>query len=144
MKKIIKLTESDLKKIVQEVLNEQSTASINPKNLKFGDRGEDVRNLQQKLIDAKVLVLRQGPTGYFGDLTQKALNRLGGTPPTSVTAGKKQPVIPGKNQPVIPSREKLTSKDPKDINSYPSCVRFSRPQNSASVMKTLQSYFGEF
>ena len=142
MKKIIKLTESDLKKIVQKVLNEQSTASINPKNLKFGDRGEDVRNLQQKLIDAKVLVLRQGPTGYFGDLTQKALNRLGGTPPTSVTAGKKQPVIPGKNQPVIPSREKLTSKDPKDINSYPSCVRFSRPQNSASVMKTLQSYFG--
>ena len=75
MKKIIKLTESDLEKIVQKVLNEQSTASVNPKNLKFGDRGEDVRKLQQMLIDMGVLKLKQGTTGYFVNMTQRALAR---------------------------------------------------------------------
>jgi peptidoglycan hydrolase-like protein with peptidoglycan-binding domain len=94
MKKVIKLTESDLQKIVQKVLNEQSTASINPKNLKFGDRGEDVKKLQQRLIDMKVLRLN-APTGYFGPITQRALARAEGKPvptttPKSATAPKQE------------------------------------------------------
>lgn len=90
--KIIKLTESDLEKIIKKVLTEDITNTINPKNLKFGDRGPEVEKLQQRLIDAGVLILRKGPTGYFGELTQKALARMGGAPPTPETTGKKFPI----------------------------------------------------
>lgn len=98
MKKIIKLKESDLTKIVQRVLNEQMSTfgtagtgfqnfatsneiNINPKNLKLGDGGknhpnqiDDVKRLQQILINKKYLVLPLNtPLGYFGNLTNKAL-----------------------------------------------------------------------
>jgi peptidoglycan hydrolase-like protein with peptidoglycan-binding domain len=109
-KKIIKLTESDLINIVKKVLNEQSGSAdlymdrlnkqqlaqssfissepkkipfekINPKNLKFGDRGEDVKILQQKLFDRGLLKTKSmKPTGYFGDLTQSALSKALGKP----------------------------------------------------------------
>lgn len=113
MKKIIKLTEVDLKSIIEKVLNEQSSmfatsggnipgyrkddfrskvsdnkvitprvVEINPKKLKMGDGGsknpkqiEDVKKLQNKLIKLGFLVLKQGPTGYFGSITQKALEK---------------------------------------------------------------------
>lgn len=104
--KIIKLTESDLEKIINKVLTEDIATNINPKNLKFGDRDKPgdvngpVHQLQKKLIDMGVLILRKGPTGYFGDLTQKALNRAQGTTttiqkpsPTSNIKGKAQPTI---------------------------------------------------
>lgn len=141
--KIIKLTESDLEKIIKKVLTEDVTSTINPKNLKFGDRGPEVEKLQQRLIDAGVLILRKGPTGYFGDLTQKALARLGGAPSTPETKGKKAPIAPvkGKLQGNA-GQAKVTSKDPSDINSYPSCVRFSKPQNNASILQKLQTIFG--
>lgn len=123
MKKIIKLTESDILKIVNKVINEQVNTSdtlgsqmnyfdrdkifgfgkenINPKNLKLGDGGsknprqiEDVKTLQQKLIDLGYLKTDTGkPTGYFGNLTNKALQRYnsGEKPetPTSKDTGKK-------------------------------------------------------
>jgi peptidoglycan hydrolase-like protein with peptidoglycan-binding domain len=111
--KIIKLTEQDLKKIVEKVLNEQGSmfgtagtdmggyrkddvrnqpkpsskvvtgkVDINPKKLKLGDGGsknpkqiEDVKKLQAELIRLGLLELKQGPTGFFGSLTQKALDR---------------------------------------------------------------------
>jgi len=102
MKKIIKLTEQDLQKIVRKVLNEQSfpgTSSvenmgyrerstpskskedINPKKLKLGDGGKlktelipDVKILQQKLINLGLLKTDDGkPTGYFGPKTDAAL-----------------------------------------------------------------------
>lgn len=84
MKKIIKLTEVDLKLIVNKVIQEQfNSKNINPKGLKFGDGGKsnpklsnDVKILQQKLIDAGLLKTKSGvPTGYFGNLTKAALDK---------------------------------------------------------------------
>ena len=88
MKKVIKLTESDLELIVKKVLDEQFSQalrglsnSINPKNLKVGDGGRkspekrnDVIELQQKLMDLGLLNTKTGkPSGYFGNLTNAAL-----------------------------------------------------------------------
>jgi len=87
MKKIIKLTEKDLGRIINQVLQEQSNIrskeNINPKNLKFGDGGKrfpnqvgDVKKLQQKLMDLGLLkTSSMVPTGYFGSLTKSALDR---------------------------------------------------------------------
>lgn len=87
MPRVIKLNEVDLTKIVEKVLREQ-TASINSKNLKLGDGGlkhpeqvNDVKELQQKLINAKLLKIydkngkESGPTGYFGEKTNIALQQ---------------------------------------------------------------------
>jgi peptidoglycan hydrolase-like protein with peptidoglycan-binding domain len=91
--KIIKLTEYDLENIVKKVLKEQNTINsfvtpalfqnINTKNLKIGDGGRnspekrnDVIALQQILINSGNLKTKTGkPTGYFGNLTNAALNR---------------------------------------------------------------------
>lgn len=83
MKNIIKLKFSDIKKIVNESLNEvnkQQLININPLNLKFGDRDKlgdksgPVHKLQQKLMDLKLLKTRSMvPTGYFGSMTRAAL-----------------------------------------------------------------------
>jgi hypothetical protein len=83
MKKIVKLTESDLVNIVKKVLSEQvnNTLTLNPKNLKFGDKGNDVRVLQQKLMDMGLLKTKSGKTtGYFGNLTNAGLARALGKP----------------------------------------------------------------
>ena len=118
-KKIIKLTESDLINIIKKVLNEQSPSAdlyidrianqklaqsrlssttakkiapenINPKNLKFGDRGDDVKILQQKLFDKGLLKTKSmKPTGYFGELTKVALDKaLRNLTPKPVTPKK--------------------------------------------------------
>ncbi len=80
MKKIVKLTESDLINIVKKVLIEQKQ-SYNPKNLKFGDIGNDVRVLQQKLFDDGFLKTKtMKTTGFFGNLTNKALAKAEGRP----------------------------------------------------------------
>ena len=65
MRKLIKLTESDLINIVKKVLNEQKQ-SYNPKNLKLGDKGNDVKELQQKLMDGGFLKTKSmKPTGFL-------------------------------------------------------------------------------
>jgi hypothetical protein len=94
MKKIIKLTDSDLSKIIHRVLIEQSNMTstaglsigakedVNPKRLKLGDGGkrspnksEDVKKLQKRLMDLGFLKTKSMiPTGYFGPLTQSALD----------------------------------------------------------------------
>jgi hypothetical protein len=72
MKKIIKLTEKDLTKIINKVLLEQRLEQP----LKIGDRGPEVTDLQQKLIDGGFLRLKNNKTtDYFGPLTQRALIR---------------------------------------------------------------------
>ena len=84
MKKIIKLTESDLQNIIGRILSEQQKENINPNNLKFGDGGKHnpqervaVKQLQQKLMDLGYLKTKSMvPTGYFGNMTKSALDRL--------------------------------------------------------------------
>jgi peptidoglycan hydrolase-like protein with peptidoglycan-binding domain len=148
MAKIIKLTESDLEQIVKKVLKEQSSDNVNPKNLKLGDRGPEVEKLQQRLIDMGVLILRNGPTGYFGELTQRGLARSQGKPVTPATPTTGQPKTQTQKFPVKGNlqgntgQSKVISKDPTDINSYPSCVRFSKPNNSASGVYKLLNKLG--
>jgi hypothetical protein len=63
-----------------------SKPDINPKKLKIGDGGkqspekvDDVRELQQKLVDLGFLKLKSGKTtGYFGNLTLQALDAYNG------------------------------------------------------------------
>lgn len=93
--KIIRLTESELKNYIVKVINEQ-TSNINPKNLKFGDRGDDVKTLQQLLMDKGYLkTTSMKPTGYFGNLTNAALSAALGqkttqpTQKTKPTSGQK-------------------------------------------------------
>lgn len=62
------------KATVQKVVTPR-VETINPKNLKVGDRGEDVIKLQSELIKLGFLKLSKGPTGYFGPITQKALDK---------------------------------------------------------------------
>jgi len=95
--KTIKLTEQDLELIVKKVLKEQTgpgitsftdltgslnPKSINPNNLKIGSRDKPndtngpVHKLQQSLMDLGYLKTKSMvPTGYFGNLTQNALDR---------------------------------------------------------------------
>jgi hypothetical protein len=44
-------------------------------NLGFSSRGEDVRALQQRLINEGYLRLAHGPSGYYGALTENAVLR---------------------------------------------------------------------
>lgn len=61
--------------------------NINPKNLKFGDRGDDVKKLQQLLMDMGLLkTTSMKPTGYFGKLTRAALEKAKGVKNTSVAS----------------------------------------------------------
>jgi hypothetical protein len=104
MKKIIKLTEQDLEKIVKKVLQEQNIAgtsrpedmgylqNINPSNLKLGDKGEDVKVLQQKLMKIGLLKTKSMiPTGYFGELTNAALSKYLSKPVKKQVKGQEKP-----------------------------------------------------
>ena len=65
--------------------------NINPKNLKFGDRGDDVKKLQQLLMDMGLLkTTSMKPTGYFGKLTRAALEKAKGVKNTSKQIVSKQ------------------------------------------------------
>jgi peptidoglycan hydrolase-like protein with peptidoglycan-binding domain len=77
MAKIIKLKESDLKKLVTQAINEQFV----DKPLKLGDRGDKVIELQNKLKLIGVNLGKSGPNkdgvdGRFGELTKKALQAI--------------------------------------------------------------------
>ena len=174
-KKIIKLTESDLLNIVKKVLSEQSgsadlyadrlsrqqlaqaslerkksqnlpSENINPKNLKFGDRGNDVKILQQKLFDKGLLKTKSmKPTGYFGNLTQKALNRALGklTPKKSEDKKKTNTTINDtkNNRCIAISKEecdKISSTKQTEISSDKSETRCS-----AYMVKCLSQYDSE-
>jgi peptidoglycan hydrolase-like protein with peptidoglycan-binding domain len=119
MKKIIKLTESDLFNIVKNVLSEQvnNTLTLNPKNLKFGDKGDNVRILQQKLINMGLLKTKSGKTtGYFGNLTNAALKKaLSKMTPFKPNSLKFDTVI-NKSDTTIPSNvESIKSKMDLDM-----------------------------
>lgn len=119
MKRVIRITETDLFNIVKRVINEQTIGNINPKNLKFGNGGkknpsqvDDVKQLQQKLIDLGYLKITK-PTGYFGNLTNSAL--------TCYSSGKKpsecQTQTPIISSPII-STPKTTEPVSKDYLAF--------------------------
>lgn len=171
MKKIIKLTESDLEKIVKRVLLEQKLTptsqqktdfriknpfgvktNINPKNLEFGDGGQKSRNkrndviaLQQQLIDLGLLKTRTGkPTGYFGNLTKKALDKYN-DPNFKLPFAKSaldSRKTSNQSQTTSAGQSKITSKDPTDIKSYPACVRFGNPTNTSKGVYKLLNNLG--
>jgi hypothetical protein len=119
--KIIRLTESDLTRIVKAVMNEQlfsntplmpyayqfsnkgsqqtpkETPNINPKNLKVGDGGQynpdEVADV--KILQQKLMALgflkTKNATGYFGDKTQAALDAY----TSSVSGGAKKAAASG-------------------------------------------------
>jgi hypothetical protein len=130
--KVIKLSENQLLNIVKSVVQEQfKQGNINPKNLKLGDGGNkntgqvaDVKALQQKLIDLKLLKTKSNkPTGYFGPLTDAALKRY---------------TNDGGNKPSVDNKSSVKNTSPWDVNSYPSCVqKFGKPQSSALNMANL-------
>lgn len=66
---------------VSAVLGESTVQFQN--NLKFGDKNEDVKNLQARLVVEKLF--KVSPTGYFGSITLaavKAYQKLHGVPTT--------------------------------------------------------------
>jgi hypothetical protein len=115
--KIIRLTESDLTRIVKAVMNEQlfsntplmpyayqfsnkksqqtpkETPNINPKNLKVGDGGQynpdEVADV--KILQQKLMALGflkiKNATGYFGDTTKAALDAYNKSGATGDAAG---------------------------------------------------------
>ena len=123
MKKIIRLKESDLKNIVDRVISEQNRENINPNNLKLGDGGRRnpkeinfVKQLQQKLIDLKLLTIVKEPTGYFGRNTKDALDRYNGvSSPKIVDKKPEQPKTI-----VTPKTTDLqkTTQEPKGLKVY--------------------------
>jgi len=79
MPKIIKIKESELRNLVNQVINEQ----LVEKPLKVGDRGDKVFELQNKLKSIGANLgnsgrLKDGVDGRFGDLTKKALEAIQG------------------------------------------------------------------
>jgi peptidoglycan hydrolase-like protein with peptidoglycan-binding domain len=77
MSNIIKLKESELKNLVRQVVSEQ----LVEKPLQFGDRGDKVSELQNKLKSLGVNLGTSGPNkdgvdGRFGNLTKKALEAI--------------------------------------------------------------------
>jgi peptidoglycan hydrolase-like protein with peptidoglycan-binding domain len=174
MTKIIKLTESDLEKIIKKVLKEDE-----PKLKQTSNVGENkIKVIQNALIRAGYSVGPTGAdgsygpntmnavkkyqrdngikqTGFVGDVTSRKLGvpsmssgasqtKTGTTGGKTQTAsgGKTQTASGGKTQTASGGQSKVTSKDPSDINSYPACVRFGKPNTSASGVYKLLNNLG--
>jgi peptidoglycan hydrolase-like protein with peptidoglycan-binding domain len=127
MKKIIKLTESDLEKIVKRVLKEDVEIEPEMANVPLNK----VQSVQQALIDAGYNVGPEGADGKFGRNTRAAViqyQRANGIKQTGnvgpVTAGKLgvQPLTSGKpaqtpqkqtqkpiQKPIVKDKEKTTT-----------------------------------
>jgi hypothetical protein len=144
MKKIVKLTESDLKKIVQKVINEQKLENINPNNLKFGDRGDEVKKLQQILMDRGYLKTdTMVPTGYFGKLTNLALRSfLSGKVPLNVTPPflryQQSSTPTQKNTTKIQPKTEVPKKQPKTVttNDFKDLTVSNQVRSQLNYMKS--------
>ena len=170
--KIIKLTESDLKKIIQKVLLKEDLPSVPAASDVPGNKVRTIQNALIKLgydvgpsgADGKYGVntmaavkkyqrdngIRQ--TGYVGNVTA---GRLGvpSMASSSSTAAQKTATTPVGQAKVTPPKAsttpvgqaKVTSKDPSDIKSYPACVRFGNPTNtSRGVYKILNDLGADY
>jgi peptidoglycan hydrolase-like protein with peptidoglycan-binding domain len=158
--KIIKLTESDLKKIIQKVLLKEDLPSVPAASDVPGNK---VRAIQNALIKLGYNVGPTGADGKYGANTMSAVKKyqrdngikqtgfvgnvtagkLGVTSMASgasqtttggktqtTTGGKTQTTTGGKTQTTSTGQSKVTTKDPSDINSYPACVRFGNPNKT--------------
>jgi len=142
MKKVIRLRESDLKDIIKRVLSEQSKENINPNNLKVGDGGRSnpnkknlVKQLQKKLMGLGLLKTdSMVPTGYFGDLTKKALDRYNGV------VRKDKPIYYGLNNPKqnTPNPSKNQKQSTSNTKQDTDSNNFEKINASRQVKKQLQ------
>ena len=151
--KVIKLTESDLKQIVQKVLREDAPelrqASNVPTNkitaiqnalirlgYNVGPTGADGKYGTNTMAAVKKYQRDNGikQTGFVGDVTAGKLGvpSMASGASKTTTGGKTQfTPAPGKtNVQGNTGQSKVTTKDPSDINSYPACVRFGNPTKS--------------
>jgi peptidoglycan hydrolase-like protein with peptidoglycan-binding domain len=152
--KIIKLTESDLKKIIQKVLLKEDLPSVAAADNVPGNKIRTIQNALIKLgynvgpsgadgkygantMDAVKKYQRANgikQTGFVGDVTAAKLGvpSMASGASKTTTGGKTQTTTsPGKgNVQGNAKQSKVTTKDPSDINSYPACVRFGKPTKS--------------
>ena len=162
MTKIIKLTESDLERIIKRVLKEDAPELKQANEVPVNK----IKTIQNALIRAGYNVGPTGADGLYGPNTMSAVkkyqrdngirqtgfvgdvtsSRLG--VPSMATGGKTQTTTGGKTQTTSTGQSKGTSKDPSDINSYPACVRFGKPNNTASgvykLLNNLGTDFGQW
>jgi peptidoglycan hydrolase-like protein with peptidoglycan-binding domain len=150
--KIIKLTESDLKKIIQKVLLKEDLPSVAAAENVPGNK---IRAIQNALIKLGYNVGPSGADGKYGTNTMDAVKKYQrdngikqtgfvgnvtaaklGVPSMAsgasktTTGGKTQTTTGGKTQTTTsPGKGNVqgNTKDPSDINSYPACVRFGNP-----------------
>ena len=165
--KIIKLTESDLKKIVQKVLREDAPelkqASDVPVNkiktiqnalirlgYNVGATGADGKYGANTMAAVKKYQKDNGikQTGFVGDITSRKLGvpsmASGSSQTTTGTTGAKTQTTTGaKTQTTTGAKTQTTTgKSPSDINSFPSCVRFSKPTNDSATLNKIYNLFG--
>jgi hypothetical protein len=156
MKKIIKLSESDLVNIIDRVISEQKRENINPNNLKFGDGGRRnpkeinlVNQLQQKLMDLGFLkTSSMKPTGYFGRYTKDALDRYNGVTPQKTAQPPKPKSTSQSSPPPTPSSNKNQSQNKpisKDTKTSKNFCPALPSYNNVDVLKVskYQSTAGE-
>jgi hypothetical protein len=116
--------------------SQKQKVDINPKKLKMGDGGKanpkqiaDVKALQQKLMDLKLLKTdTMVPTGYFGSLTQKALDAYNGT-------GS-----------VVTSKEKVDPKDKGKTKTTPAQRYYETKYESVETnyLKVIEQFYEEY
>ena len=157
MSKIIKLKESDLKNLVRQVVSEQ----LVEKPLQFGDRGDKVIELQNRLKSLGVNLGTSGPNkdgvdGRFGNLTKKALEAIQARYKIPVTGTFNQQTknflyqfntpnlsnLFKAGQTTQTSNKKTTTQQPNTVTidpKYLPCVRNS-PKKTAVKIKNSKSY----
>ncbi len=101
---------TDIEQEMQRVANERATGAAAFTNLTFGARSEEVVAMQNFLIlqnkgPAAQTLARAGATGYFGAITQNALNEYRGTSPivTPPWAGSGQATLPASSTSSVPT-----------------------------------------
>lgn len=132
MKKIIRLSESQLIKIIRESLTEKKIISEQATVLQSGDKGYFVKSMQQNLIKLGYDLGKFKDDGKFGGKTLLAIRKFQedeGISPISNNAdvnlqNKIQNKADGKKESYFSDKN---YKNPADINTYPSCVRFRKP-----------------
>jgi peptidoglycan hydrolase-like protein with peptidoglycan-binding domain len=161
--KIIKLTESDLEKIINKVLTEDLPSVPAASDVP----GNKVRAIQNALIKLGYDIGPTGADGKYGANTMSAVKKyqrdngikqtgfvgnvtagklgvqsMASGASQTTTGGKPQTTTGGQSKITTGGQSKITSKDPSDIKSYPSCVRWSKPSRDAGLMDKLTRIFG--